>query len=325
MKTATIVGAGIAGPVAALSLQRAGWDVTIYEQRSRDYPGSDHMINLTEDSVTYLDSLGVPHSAYTRGPRHIPIVLSHEDGEKVHGRTEPGTRWNSLHDALRAQCNVTYGHKVTSQPDTDMVIWADGIGSYGRNHLTTRHGDYSGEMLFRGMGPRKDNDLTWYNLIGPMDNGVLWSFVSYATWNSNGDPMRGWTLFLPTEKEPWDNTRTLSQSQFSALADYCGQYLTSDAMHMLTNATEITAAPQISWPPVDNQLVVSNGGQLNYIIGDAAGTVSPRTAMGANMAIAEGYFLDYPAYEWAGKFTEEADDLFSESAEMVGQFTGEHG
>jgi 2-polyprenyl-6-methoxyphenol hydroxylase-like FAD-dependent oxidoreductase len=316
-RTATVVGAGIAGPVAALTLQQAGWSVTVHEQNTASHAGSVHMITLDEDVVSAMRRLGVNTTElYKSGPISVE---AYEDGDLAMRVTQPPpARWDDVHHALSRHCDITYGSRVTSQPDTDIVVWADGIGSYGRDSLTHTAGGYGGEMLFRGLLPRAEHDMAWQIHNGRLDQ--TWSCVTYATWDSMGNPVRGWTLFLPMEREAWADTETLTAGQRSRLAAYCAGVVTDTVAQFIARSTEITAAPQIVWPPADGRMLDVEGGQRNYIIGDAAGTVSPKTGEGANVAIREASTLTLPPQRWETKAEHALDDLLAQS-----RLSGLHG
>ena len=59
MKAATIIGGGIGGPVAAIALQRAGIDATVYEARPESTRQIGLFLNVASNGLDVLRTLGV--------------------------------------------------------------------------------------------------------------------------------------------------------------------------------------------------------------------------------------------------------------------------
>jgi FAD-dependent urate hydroxylase len=57
MTTALVAGAGIAGPVAAMALQRAGIDVTVYEARPEDAPETGTWLTIASNGMAALAAI----------------------------------------------------------------------------------------------------------------------------------------------------------------------------------------------------------------------------------------------------------------------------
>lgn len=287
MKTATVIGAGIGGPVAALVLDRAGYEVTLHEQRGGPAEfQSVHQLTLDGQSFRALRELGISSGEIIRY-RHAPFYQESVFGHMVHvNRDIPdqlmfNVMWNDLHDALAKRCTVTYESHVTQLPETDLVIWADGVGSIGRDFFSPdRRGAYAGEMIFRGTSPY--DDMTWF-----MSQGFGYQLVSYPCWDRSNVIWRGWTLMLQVPREMWDDTETLTPSQQDRLSQYCKPLMSDGAYRIISESRETMASPQLVWPDA-SQAAYRHGESWHCIMGDALGTVSPRTTMGANLAIREG-------------------------------------
>lgn len=325
-RTATVVGAGIAGPVAALNLRQQGYDVTLLEKRNRSEIDSNHMLTISDRSVVMLARLGIgagelyryesqPFRQETSNGREMTYA------ETAPHPTPPQVCWNDLHDAMASRCDVVYGHRVTSQPDTDVVVWADGIGSYGRKSHGGGRGTYAGEMLARGSTPRPDSDMTWYTFGGQHAN--TYALVSYPTWERNGSPVRGWTLFLPVKEMPWGGTKPLTDGQRDALHGVIRPIMHDRPYNLVESTVNVTASPQYVWPPV-HHMTVNHDGQREFFIGDAVGSVSPRTTMGANMAIEEGYLIGRDPY-WDADVVPEINEVLEESRESIGYVSTREG
>jgi 2-polyprenyl-6-methoxyphenol hydroxylase-like FAD-dependent oxidoreductase len=319
MKTATVVGAGIGGPAAAIMLDRAGYQVTLHEQRPGplDY-NSLHQLTLSEDTFGRLEQLGLYRhdlSRYDDGP----VVQEVSDGETMIRHEDgfdpdvPNVMWNDLHDALVRKCSVTYGSAVTDLPDTDLVVWADGVGSVGRNFFSDRRGTYAGEMVFRGYAPHKSGNVTWY-MSASRSPG--YDLVSYPCWDRNNNPKRGWTLMLKNQHEAWDDTEILSPGQQERLEQACRPIMDDTPYRLISESEETTGSPQLVWPEVD-RAVYHHNGSVHYIMGDALGTVSPRTALGANVAIAEAVNITMHPRTWDLRAVETANSALDLSREFI--------
>jgi 2-polyprenyl-6-methoxyphenol hydroxylase-like FAD-dependent oxidoreductase len=306
--TAVVIGAGIAGPTATIALQNHGYDVTCYEARPESAVGSTHVISLEDDVIGTLLGLGIRHSELFRIDGSIPWRREESFGtamiDSQTGRA-PGELvivWNDLHTALAKRCQIEYGHKITAEPTADLVVWADGIGSTGRKLHSPESGTYGCEMIYRGLAPRRDRDRAWFNLRDARSNA--WEMVAYPTWDDDGRPMRGWTMFTNTPTEPSRNTRTLTPRECETLCEAYKPTMHSRPYKFLRDAVEIKAAPQIWWEGLSH-MHFQRGSHHTYLIGDGAGTVSPRTASGANSAIREAMAI--PAMDgdtWDTRFTE---------------------
>lgn len=321
-KTATVIGAGIGGPAAAIMLSRKGYEVTLHEKRSG--PGdfnSLHMLTLQEDTFGSLRSLGIPRrelSRYDSSGFVREISYGRRGIDNGHLEDMPmdsSVMWDDLHDALARRCTVTYGSDVTSLPEADVVIWADGVGSYGRNFFDPgRKGTYAGEMVFRGYAPRRESDMDWYQSVSDSPG---YNLVSYPCWDRDDRPMRGWTLMLNNQREPWDDTEILSASSQERLNRACRPIMHDYPYEMVSTSVETTGSPQLTWARA-SQAVYRHHGSLHYILGDALGTVTPRTALGANIAVMEALAVaSTPASIWEKSIVGDVNRALEMSREYI--------
>lgn len=322
--TITVAGAGIAGPTAALALANRGYDVTLFERRMPGDFDSLHMMWLDEDTQAVLmNGLGIPQrELYRYTAAQQPIYKEMTIGGDVvnhagvpyspPGGESPECQWNDLHDALVKRCTVQYGHAVTTQPQTDVVIWADGVDSFGRRTHSSRRGTYGGEMIIRGAKPRKASDMTWYMSSDMMH---AYDLVSYPCWERDGSLVRGWTLFLKCP-QLWDGTHTLSASEQDFVLSTAKEVMSRDAFGSIDGSTGLIGSPQLEWPNLKH-LYINQNGQAEFFIGDALGSVSPRTTRGANDGTQEGYTLAQLNHrqvgEWDAEWVRKVNDVFAES------------
>lgn len=328
MQDATIVGAGIAGPMAAIALSDAGHRITIADQRQPNEFRSLHMISLDDDVLDILSEHGIQSDEITRPevrdgmPRYMTDCNGEDEHTRFAGNIPPGVVWDDVHNALVRRVGVLYGHRITGRPSTPIVVWADGVGSTGREMDYPETGNYAGEMLFRGLSPRVREDLGWYNVAEADDS---WEMVSYPTWDETGMPLRGWTLFTNVTRKPWDGTENLNGSQADKLIRRLSP-LSHTPMRLISTAKEIKASPQYVWSGI-RSLTRRTPNGIEYLIGDAIATVSPRTASGANLAIREAASITtMSAAQWDRTFTRLAKRTQSLSAALLNvHLPGIHG
>lgn len=161
MRTAVVVGAGIAGLATAGALARTGWKVTLLERDERLKPGRAALV-LWPNGVRALRALGLASGLDSIATRVGPLGIRRPDGqwlltpEQIQTTSEPPlvVHREDLHDALVAglgdQVDVRTGVRVrTSRPvaqrpavgdgevtfEADLVVGADGVDSVVRRRL----------------------------------------------------------------------------------------------------------------------------------------------------------------------------------------------
>ena len=174
-RSAAIVGAGIGGLAAAIALQRAGWDVTVYE-RAEELRPLGAGLSIWPNGVRALRTLGLEELA-ERAPRGGG-ALRRADGS-VLGEFDPdvlaerygapliGLHRADLHDALAdaaGRDRLRLGAEVTelaggelrfadgSSADAELIVGADGIESTLRAAIVDDGPPRdSGIVAFRGV------------------------------------------------------------------------------------------------------------------------------------------------------------------------------
>ncbi|MBA2518707.1 MAG: FAD-dependent monooxygenase [Chloroflexia bacterium] len=160
-----IIGAGISGPVTAMFLQRAGWEVAVYEARDRVEMDEGAFLNLAPNGVNVLKLLGIdiereadgfPASGLTffnTSGKELGAIDSRDDEARFGARSVVLKRAN-LHRALHAAAAVAgvpfhFGKRLTGieqRPDRVVATFADGTTAAGDVligcdgiHSRTRH------------------------------------------------------------------------------------------------------------------------------------------------------------------------------------------
>ena len=162
-RKALIIGGGIAGPVAAMFLKRAGIDAEIYEARSAADHSTGWFLNLGGNGIGVLSELGIDAPISAEGSPAPQLVIWNGQGQQLGtvrngaraGLTESviirrGVLQQRLHEAAASEgipfifgkrlrgIDVHPGHGITASFDDgstasgDFLIGADGIHSRTR-------------------------------------------------------------------------------------------------------------------------------------------------------------------------------------------------
>ncbi|HEX5731132.1 FAD-dependent monooxygenase [Microbacterium sp.] len=166
MPKALVIGAGVAGPAAALFLGRAGWDVEVFEADSAPDPYEGLFLNVATNGLAILEQLGLRERLVSDAHRASRMVLRSGTG-RVLGSVPNGpagdpqrgsvvVRRGWLHAVLRegaaaAGVPLRSGARLVSIDQTatsmratfadgraaegDILIGADGIGSPTRRWI----------------------------------------------------------------------------------------------------------------------------------------------------------------------------------------------
>jgi 2-polyprenyl-6-methoxyphenol hydroxylase-like FAD-dependent oxidoreductase len=158
-RTAAIIGGGIAGPVAAVALRRAGIDATVYEAYPGPADGVGAVLSLAPNGIDALRAIGF--DATTLGEPVDTMIIASDDGRPLAvlptlaGLPASRVVWRSdlyraLHDyALANGVRFIYGKRLVAIEETpeaivarfadedwasaDILVGADGIRSTVRS------------------------------------------------------------------------------------------------------------------------------------------------------------------------------------------------
>jgi 2-polyprenyl-6-methoxyphenol hydroxylase-like FAD-dependent oxidoreductase len=166
MRRALVIGAGVAGPAVALFLQRAGWEVEVFEAADAPDPFEGLFLNVATNGLAVLARLGLGDAVVADGHRAARMVMLSGTGREL-GAVPNGpagdpargsviVRRGHLHavireGALAAGVPIPTGARLVSIDETDMgvratfadgrvavgdiLIGADGIGSPTRRWI----------------------------------------------------------------------------------------------------------------------------------------------------------------------------------------------
>src|SRR5262245_15360268 len=80
---ALVVGGGIAGPVAAMALQRAGVDAVVYDARAEDAEDDGSFLNLASNGLDALKSIGAHGGPLVEGVRTPWMAIWSGSGKQL--------------------------------------------------------------------------------------------------------------------------------------------------------------------------------------------------------------------------------------------------
>ena len=312
---ALIVGAGVAGPVAAMALQQVGIEAAIFES----HPPSDGELGsyftLTANGLEGLAAIGARELATTRGFTTRRNVMWNETGRRlaslpldssVPGSPAAHTMKRSrltrvLQDeAIRREIRIEYGRRLStaevaadgrvlatfddgSTAFADLLIGADGVHSVVRRVIDPHapEGRYVGLTNFGGVtrGSAKDIEpAAWHLIFGRQ------AFFGYQA-TPDGDVV--WFANVPrplitpeerasTSEDAW---RRLLARLFAGDAGPAVELIEAGELELAADNTHDLA-----------HVPVWHRGPM-IIIGDAAHAPAPTSGQGASMAIEDAIAL----------------------------------
>ena len=230
-----IVGGSIAGCSAAILLERAGHEVHVFERSNKGLVGRGGGIGtpgpvleaLMEQDIVDAD---FPHLIGTA----MPFIVRTEAHQRLGYKPWEmpmnlaafhwSTLWNNLRkrvpdecyhrgqevaDAIHRQDGVTLKFKGDSSGDFDLVLFADGYQSMGRQLLFPDADlNYRGYMLWRGLLPERkmeDSSPLGSNVPRISYSDLEGNFVVYFVPGEDGSSERGtrifnWAAYIPVSE-----------------------------------------------------------------------------------------------------------------------------
>jgi 2-polyprenyl-6-methoxyphenol hydroxylase-like FAD-dependent oxidoreductase len=206
---AIVVGGGIGGLAAAVSLRRVGWEVVVHE-RAAAFGEIGAGVGVMPNALRALEWMGVADEVRRLGtPRvsggirsvdgrwlmHVPAV-GQEKVIAMHRADLHGVLLRALpSEILRTDAEVTSADDL----DADLVVAADGINSRLRVELMPGAPGpvYAGATAWRGVAPGP-HDLPISQTLGPGgeagilplgDGRVCWYFATVAPAGADLDPV----------------------------------------------------------------------------------------------------------------------------------------
>ncbi len=310
-----IVGGGIAGPVAAMALQRVGIPATVYEAYERTAHGVGSFMNMATNGLDGLRTLGAHELVQTRGFPASRMVMWSGTGKKL-GEVENGTRlpdgtvsmtmsrselYTALHEEIDGRgIPIEYGKRLADWHEgTDTVVasFADGTEASG-GLLIGADGLWSRTRTLavpRAPGPR------YLGLVGTggqaLDVDVeRWpdtfhmvfgrrAFFGYAV---REDGTVWWFANVPRPREPISDE--LAALPAAERKQWLLELFSGDAVPA-TRIIEATRHDLEFLPMHDLAPAATWHSSRAVLIGDAAHATSPSSGQGASLAIEDALEL----------------------------------
>jgi 2-polyprenyl-6-methoxyphenol hydroxylase-like FAD-dependent oxidoreductase len=314
-RTALVIGGGIAGPAAAMALQKAGIDPVIYEARPAGAQGIGAFLTLASNGIDALRTLGAGKPALAAGFPTPAITLRSGTGKRLGqartgGSLPDGTvsqtiKRADLYRLLLEQASsqgvrIEHGKRLAAAEDTgdgvravfadgseavgDVLIGCDGVHSAVRSVIdpAAPAPAYAGLLNSGGYarGVRVDAEPGSYEMIFGKR-----AFFGYAT---APDGEVWWFANLPRRDEPARGEVEAAGGEHwrprlrQLFADDAGPAIALiDATPAIMPMSPIHVVPHLpAW---------HNGRMI--VIGDAAHAPSPTSGQGASLSIEDAVMV----------------------------------
>ncbi|SEQ86779.1 2-polyprenyl-6-methoxyphenol hydroxylase [Microlunatus flavus] len=300
VQKALIVGAGIAGPAAALALAKIGVESTVVESHTGPAAGVGAIITLAGNGLDVLRTLGADAAVVSAGQQISEIVMSDDSGQPF--ARFPGGGHVLPRDVLAqivterattSGASVVYGRRLVEiSPEhdavvarledgtvleADVLIGADGIHSTVRRLLDPHAPAPVYEGLL-GFGAPTHSDKV-HAEAGVMHFAFGRRFLGY--WRLPDDRVC-WYAALPHEQ--------LSRKQVVAVppevwlerlrTEYAEHVPAKDLLAETRSADLVATGPTLRMPPVPRW-----AGDRVVLVGDAVHAPSSSSGQGASMAL----------------------------------------
>jgi 2-polyprenyl-6-methoxyphenol hydroxylase-like FAD-dependent oxidoreductase len=316
-RTATVIGAGIAGPVAAMALHKAGIRPTVYEAHPSTAEGTGAFLTIASNGIDALRAIGADETALTLGFPTPTITLRSTTGKNLGGArtglTLPdGTTSHTLkradlyqalyQEAARRGIDVQHGKRLTATEQTsrgvravfddgsdavaDVLIGADGIHSTVRKLIdpAAPAPTYIGLVNLGGYARGVDVDAEPGSYTMIFGKRAFFGYVlapSGEVW---------WFANVPRRDEPArGETAAITPAQwqtrlaelYAADTGPAAQLIQASRGVDISKASPIHSIPHL--PAWHNDRMI--------VIGDAAHAPTPTSGQGASLSIEDAVVL----------------------------------
>jgi len=319
-----IVGGSIAGCAAAITLERAGCDVVVFERSSsalEDRGAGIAIPSALREELIAADYLDADYPFWRADWRYWVI---RDDGEPT-GRLlwrQAGqatlNNWSILWSNLRARVDdLSYrdgtavdgfksdagGVTVTlndgSEERFDVLVAADGYRSRIRTTLFPgTEPDYAGYVLWRGNYPESrltdrgpleaaDAEHGWYTICNPGGHGVIYMIPGADNRADIGHRRVNWAIYGPTPAQcTFEQPGSVAPGDVDEDLDQVLEQLLDEHFPPWHASVIRHSRPEeISIQPIYDETVPSYVSGRVMLLGDAATVTRPHTGSGATKAI----------------------------------------
>lgn len=305
-KKVLIIGGGIAGPVTAMALQRAGIDSVVYEAYGRGSDGVGAFLTLAVNGLEALDVLDLKDAVCDLG-METPAMKLISGGKELAAQSMPARTvartdlYETLRDeAVRRGIAIEYGRRLDNAEVTpvgvrasftdgtsaegDLLIGADGLRSRTRTVIDPKAPRARHVGLLNTGGNARGLRL-------PGEPGVAHfvfgrrCFFGYFI-HPNGEIW--WFANPPSRREPTrEELLAVTSEQWRARLVDLFHGDTGPMLDIITATDDIVPG----WNTYDFPTVPTWHNQRMAIIGDAVHATSPSSGQGASMAIEDAIVL----------------------------------
>lgn len=315
-RTALVIGGGIAGPVAAMALRRAGIEPVVYEAYPGTADGTGVFLTLASNGIDALRTIGADKAALEKGFPTPAILLRSTTGkdlgrnrtgkELADGTTSQTVRRSDLYRALHDEAasrgvRIEHGKRLVGARETgdgvvatfedgteatgDILVGADGVHSTVRTIIdpAAPAPHYSGLVNLGGYasGVEVDGEPGSYTMIFGKR-----AFFGYVV---PPDGTVWWFANLPRPDEPvrGEVEMVSGEDWQRRLADlYAPDAGPGVACVRASDPADMKATPVHSVP----RLPVWHTDRM-VVIGDAAHAPTPTSGQGASLSIEDAVVL----------------------------------
>ncbi|MFI6896665.1 FAD-dependent oxidoreductase [Streptomyces sp. NPDC050256] len=312
MPRALVIGGGIAGPVTAMALQKAGFETTVYEAYERNADGVGAFMNIAPNGLNALECLDLAQVVREAGFDTPAMAFYRHDGrrltadiafDRVRGTGNTTVQRSDLYVALRRETErrgipIEYDSRIVDaetvdgtvratfadgrSAEGDFLVGADGLNSRVRTIIDPAAPDprYVGVLNAWGLLPDYPTDEA---------PGVIRMFFGrkcfFMYTQSPGGELR-WYANPPREVRP----DPASFRGGPAWRDELAGLFERDRMPV---ADIIRATPDVPAPFLNCDLPSLNRWHRDrmIVIGDAAHAASPTSGSGASIAMEDAVTL----------------------------------
>ncbi|MEU4833439.1 FAD-dependent monooxygenase [Streptosporangium sp. NPDC023615] len=306
-KKVLVIGGGIAGPVTAMALQRAGLDVEVFEAYDRGSEGVGAFLTIAINGLEALRVLGLREQVASLGMDSPRMEIRNGRGKRLATLTQPSRTlkrsdlYRTLRDeAVRRGVRITYGKRLTDASITrdgvravfadggeargDLLVGADGLRSRTRTLIDP------GAPRARHVGLLNTGGFaTGVTVPGePGTSHFIFGRRCFFGYLIHPDGQVWWFANPPSPREPTrEELAAITPAQWRARL---GELFRDDTGPMLDIIRATDDIPP-AWNTYDFPSVPRWFNERMVIVGDAAHATSPSSGQGASMAIEDAVTL----------------------------------
>ncbi|MGJ6961843.1 FAD-dependent oxidoreductase [Streptosporangium sp. G11] len=306
-KKALIIGGGIAGPVTAMALRRAGTDCEVFEAYDHGSEGVGVFLTLAVNGIEALRLLDLHHLVRDLGMDSSRMLMLNGRGRPLASTRQPSRTlkradlYLALRDeAVRRGVRIHYGKRLTDATitaDGVRAVFADGSTAEG-DLLVGADGLRSRTRTVIDPGAPRARHVGLLNTGGfadgvevpgePGTNHFIFGKRAFFGYLVHPDGQVWWFANPPSPREPTpEELAAVTPEQWRATLMELFRGDTGPMLDIIGATGDIPAG----WNTYDLPSVPKWFNERMVILGDAAHAASPSSGQGASMAIEDAVVL----------------------------------